>query len=137
MKTIKKHIVKLTALSLFAAMVAVPGFVRAQDATANASSLNESTPHKFQKHSTIPFRGKLDAVNTNTMTLTVGKRTFQVTSDTKIFKDNQPVTLSEGVVGEPVRGAYKKAEAGKLEALTVHFGAKSGGKQKKPSAIEE
>jgi hypothetical protein len=32
------------------------------------------------------------------------------------------------VVGEPVRGSYLKTEAGKLEAVTVHFGAKTGAK---------
>jgi Domain of unknown function (DUF5666) len=127
----KKHITKLAALSLFAGiMVAMPAFVYAQDATTNAPSSEQAAPSKPQKHGVIPFHGKVSAVNTNAMTLTVGNRTFQVTADTKIFKDGQSATLSEGVVGEPVRGTYKKAAAGKLEALNVHFGAKSERKHK-------
>ena len=122
----KKTIAKIAVLSLFTAiMVAVPSFVCAQGATTNAPSSGQSTP---PKHNIIPFHGKLDAVNTNAMTLTVGNRTFQVTPDTKIFKNGKPATLAEGVVGEPVRGTYKKTETGKLEALSVHFGAKGEGK---------
>jgi len=124
----KKSIAKIAVLSLFTAiMVAVPSFACAQGATTNVPSSGQSTA---PKHTIIPFHGKLEAVNTNAMTLTVGNRTFQVTADTKIFKDGKPATLSEGVVGEPVRGLYKKAETGKLDALNVHFGAKNEGKQK-------
>ena len=122
----KKTIAKVAVLSLFTAiMVAVPSFVYAQGATTNVPASGQSTS---PKHTIIPFHGKLDAVNTNAMTLTVGNRTFQVTSDTKIFKNGKPATLSECVVGEPVRGTYKKTETGKLEALSVHFGAKGEGK---------
>ena len=59
------------------------------------------------------------------MTLTVGKLTLQVTSDTKITKDGKPATLADGVVGEPVSGAYQKTADGKLNATTIHFGAKA------------
>ena len=77
----------------------------------------------------MPFHGKLAAVDTKAMTLTVGKLTLQVTSDTKITKDGQPATLADGVVGEPVGGAYNKADDGKLNATVVHFGAKPGEKK--------
>jgi hypothetical protein len=128
----KKHIAKITALSLFAAaLVAMPVLALAQDANTNApSASDQTTAPKPKIHGVIPFRGKLDAVDTNAMTLTVGNRTFQVTADTKIFNNGEPAALSDGMVGEPVRGAYKKTEAGKLEAVNVHFGAKSGEKQK-------
>jgi hypothetical protein len=56
--------------------------------------------------------------------LTVGERTFEITSDTKISKDGQPAILSDGVVGEKVGGAYKKSDDGKLAATTIHFGDK-------------
>ena len=134
----KKHITKITALSLFAAaMVVVPVFAHAQDANTNApSSSDQITTPKPKTHGVIPFRGKLDAVDANAMTLTVGKRTFQVTADTRIFNNGEPAALSDGVVGEPVRGAYKKTESGKLEAVNVHFGVKSGDKQKQESSTE-
>ena len=125
----KNHIAKITVLSLFAAaLVAVPGLAYAQDANTNAPDQTVTSGH--QKHGLIPFRGKLGAVDPTAMTLTVGNRTFAVTAGTKILKNGEPATLSDGVVGEPVRGAYKKTEAGKLEAVTVHFGAKSVEKPK-------
>ena len=81
----------------------------------------------------MPFHGKVTAVDTNAMTLTVGTLTLQVTSDTKITKDGKPAKLSDGVVGEPVRGSYKKTDDGKLNAVTVHFGVKGEGKPQKGS----
>ena len=127
-----KKIAKITTLSLFAAaLVAMPVLSRAQDNNAPASP-NQTTPAKPQKHNP-PFHGKLGAVDTNAKTLTVGTLTLQVTPDTKITKDGQPATLSDGVVGQPVSGSYKKTADGKLNAVTVHFGAKGEGKPKKGS----
>jgi len=133
----KKYIAQITVSLLATAMVVVSTVAQAQDANTNASSsANQTTTPKQERHNIIPFHGKVTAVDTKAMTLTVGKRTFQVTSDTKIFKDGEPATLSEGVVGEPVRGLYKKTEDGKLEALSIHFGAKNSGKPKAPSSSE-
>jgi hypothetical protein len=129
---------KFTLLSLFAAaMVAMPVLVPAQDANTNApSSSDQTTTAKPQKHGVIPFRGKLAAVDANAKTLTVGNRVFQITADTKIFNNGEPAALSDGVVGEPVRGAYKKTESGLLEAVTVHFGAKTGEKPNPENSSE-
>ena len=129
-----KKIAKIATLSLFAAaLVAMPVLSRAQDSNAPAST-NQTAPAKLKRHSNPPFHGKLSAVDTNAMTLTVGALTLQVTSDTKITKGGQPATLSDGVVGEPVSGTYKKTDDGKSNAVTVHFGVRSGGKQKKESS---
>jgi hypothetical protein len=118
----KKYIAKITAVSLLAAGMAVlPVAARAQGANTNAPPNQTVTP---KGHNAIPFHGKVTAVDTKAMTLTVGSRTFQITSDTKISKDGQPATLSDAVTGEPVRGTYKKTDAGKLDALSVQFGAK-------------
>jgi len=122
-------------------MVAAPAVTRAQDAT-NAPAAEAPVKHKKSEHATVPFNGKLSAIDTNAMTLTVGARTFEITSETKITKAGQPATLSDGVVGEPVGGAYKKNADGKLSATSVHFGAKSDGtstegkKKKKKAAAE-
>jgi hypothetical protein len=131
-----QKITKLTVLTLFVVALAVaPVCAHAQGANANTSSASDqTTASKPAKRSVIPFRGKLAALDTKAMTLTVGKRTFQITADTKIFKNDNPATLSAGVVGEPVSGTYKKIEGGKLEAVNVHFGARNGGKQKQPSS---
>ena len=118
-----KNILKI---SLFAAaIVAAPAMSYAQDAATNApaAAADQTAPAKPKKQGLV-FRGTVSAIDTNAMTLTVKARTFAITSDTKITKDGQPATLGDGVVGEPVAGAYKKGEDGKLNAVTVHFGAK-------------
>ena len=122
----KNYISKIMVLSLSAAALSfLPVLAHGQDANANAPSSGQTTT-KPKAHGTIPFRGKIDAVDTSAMTLKVGTRTFAITADTKIFNNGEAATLSDGKVGEPVRGTYKKTEAGKLEAVTVYFGAKAG-----------
>ena len=129
----KNHISKIMVLSLLAAaLLSVPVFAHAQDANNTNAAVVRSN-HDSQTGKTwtsFRFAARLDAVDTNAMTLTVGTRTFEITADTKIFNNGEPATLSDGMVGEPVRGTYKKTEAGKLEAVTVHFGAKTGEKPK-------
>ncbi len=118
-----KNISKITVLSLFAAaLFALPALSRAEGTNASAAT-NQTTQAKPKKNNP-PFHGNLKAVDTSAKTLTVGKLTLQITSDTKITKDGQPATLSDGVVGEPVSGTYTKTADGKLNAVTVHFGVK-------------
>src|SRR5206468_6545155 len=74
-----------------------------------------------------PFHGKLVAVDSAAKTITVGKRTFQITSETKLKKDGKPATLDAGVVGEVVSGYVKTSPEGKLMATTVTFGPKPVG----------
>jgi hypothetical protein len=120
-----KNISKITVLSLLAAaLVAMPALSRAEGTGTNAPASSDQTPAKPNKHGNLPFHGNLSAVDTKAMTFTVGTLTLQVTSDTKITKDGKPATLADGVVGEPVSGAYKKTDDGKLNAISVHFGAK-------------
>ena len=87
-----------------------------------------------KKEGVIPFRGKLASVDKSAKTITVGERTFQITSETRIMKAGKPATLDDAVAGEEVGGQYKKAEDGKLVAGMVRFGPKpegeSGGKKK-------
>ena len=118
-----KNISKITVLGLFAAaLVAMPVLSRAEGTNAPAAS-DQTAPAKPKKNS-LPFHGNLKAVDMSAKTLTVGTLTMQITSDTKITKDGQPATLSDGVVGEPVSGAYMKLDNGKLNALSVHFESK-------------
>jgi hypothetical protein len=133
----KIHMAKLSILTLCAAAIlAVPALSRAQDNTANAPAAAEKSKPAKKHSGVLPFHGKLVSVDSDAMTLTVGKRTFQITSETKITKDGKPAVLADGVAGEPVSGSYKKAEDGTLTAATVHFGAKAkaGDKKKKEAA---
>jgi hypothetical protein len=149
----KKHIAKLSMLTLCAAAIlVVPASSRAQ-ATNNAPAAVPAaapdvapvaalatTPAAVQtppvkKHiaaapATLPFRGTLTAVDTNAMTLTVGKRMFNMTSETTVTRDDKPAVLADGVAGEPVRGSYKKNAEGKLDAVTIRFGGAAGATKK-------
>ncbi len=71
-----------------------------------------------------PFNGKLAGVDKVAKTITVGKRTFQLTSETKLRKANQPASLDDAVVGEKCSGYVKPTEDGKWIATTVNFGPK-------------
>lgn len=133
-----RNISKITVLGLLTvALVALPALSRAEGADKDKpASPDQAAPAKPNKHGT-PFHGKLAAADAKAMTLTVGTLVIHVTADTKITKDGQPATLADGVVGEPVGGAYQKTDDGQLNATVVHFGAKPenkpGAKHKEPS----
>ena len=79
-----------------------------------------NAPVKPKKpHTTLVAAGKVLDVDTNAMTLTVGKHTFDITSDTRITKGGEPAILSDIVVGDKVGVAYKKAD-GKFDAITIN-----------------
>jgi hypothetical protein len=117
----KQNILKLCILSLLAiALQGLQGNVRAQETNNPSVEKAES-----RKSGVVPFHGKLKAVDGVARTITVGERTFQITSDTHISKAGQPATLEDGVVGEDAGGAYKKTADGRLDATVVRFGPKS------------
>jgi hypothetical protein len=146
----KKMILKTAALSLLAVAVAAwPTTLRAQTSVStNVPVVNAPPPtpavlepapvettnapvKKHKKHDHSVFNGKLSAIDTNAMTLTVGERTFEITSKTKITMDGLPATLADGVVGEMAGGAYRKDADGKLTATSLSFNGKSAKKKKK------
>ncbi len=85
---------------------------------------SEGKTGKTNKPAQTPFHGKLKSVDKTAKTITIGERTIQITEETKMVKDGKPATLEDAVVGEPVGGAFKKTESGKLNATTIRFGAK-------------
>jgi hypothetical protein len=141
----KKTILKITAVCVFAAALAtLPTIVHAQDAiSTNAPAVVDQTStqttnapvKKHKKHDRSVFNGTLTAVDTNAMTLTVGERTFEITSETTITKTGEPATLSDGVTGETANVAFKKGADGKLTATSIHFGAKAEGEKKKKKKV--
>jgi len=126
----KTNLVKLALAGLFATTLLVTPTLRAADTDTNAPAAESPKP---KKHSLTPFHGKLVSVDTNAMTFVVGKRTFAVTSETRITKDGKPATLADGVVGENAGGAYKKGDGETLNATVVNF----GGKAEKPKKEKE
>lgn len=118
--------VKIALFTLITTGLITPVLMRADD--SNTNSLQSATspdmaPAKPKHKHGLPFHGKLEGVDTNAMTLTVGSRTFQINSKTKITKDGQPAILADGVIGEPVGGYYHTNDDGDLIATTIHFGA--------------
>jgi hypothetical protein len=129
-----KNIAKITMLGLLTAMlIALPALSRAGDAAGNMPGTSDQAPAAKSKKHGVPFHGKLAAVDAQAMTLTVGTMLIHVTADTKITKDGKPATLADGVVGEPVGGAYLKTDDGQLNATVVHIGAKPEDKSKDKS----
>jgi hypothetical protein len=125
----KNNISQITVLGLLAAaLIALPASSRAEGTNPPAAP-GQSESGKPKKHHP-PFNGKVGAVDVTAKTLTVGTLTLQVTPETKITKNGKPATLADGVVGEPVSGAYKKTAEGKLDAISIHFGAKGERKNK-------
>ena len=104
----------LTAVSVSAADKSV--------AEKKLASEKPETPAK--PPSAGPFHGKLAALDKSAKTITVGKRTFLVTAESKIHKAGKPAHLEDGVVGEPVSGYVKPTADGKLVATTINFGPK-------------
>ena len=101
MKTSKYKTFLILLLAAIAAW-STPGI--AQEKTAQEKKpASEAAPAAAKKPSAGPFHGKLVAVDKMAKTITVGKRTFQITSTTKIRKNDKPATLEDGVVGEECR----------------------------------
>lgn len=128
-----KFILKLSLLSLLAmAVAATPIVSRAQTTSTNAVPKKKAAPNR-----TLPFRGKLKAVDNTAKTITVGTETIHITSETKITKSGKPATLEDGIVGDDVAGAYHKDAEGKSDAISLRFGPKptpeSGSKTNKTS----
>src|SRR6267154_4930900 len=122
-----KSLCKSLAIVLFGLALAASPQLPAQTtnkAPAEKKSTTEKKEPAEKKQAAIPFRGNIVTLDKNAKTITVNKRVFQVTSETKIFKSDKPATFADGVVGDYVTGSYKKAEDGKLIANSVYFGGK-------------
>lgn len=114
-----------------AALVAAPAVLRAEDKPASPGA-GQSAEHAAKKKGVVPFHGKVAAVDTTAATVTVGKTTVNITSETKITKDGKPATLADITVGEKIGGSYKKDEAGKMNAVSIRIGEKPEKEAKKP-----
>lgn len=130
----KKSIIRLCLLSLLAAGISGTSVqTRAQDTNKPSAGTREL----HRKPGVLPFHGNLKAVDATARTITVRDQTIQITSETKIEKGGKPAILSDGVIGEPVSGGYRKNADGKLDATMVRFGVKEAKTAKKTAASEE
>jgi Cu/Ag efflux protein CusF len=115
-KLIKFGFIGLMAI----AVVGTPVALHAQATNAPAKKASAKSP----TNKTIPFHGNIKAIDNTAKTISIGNEIIQVTSETKITKLGKPATLSDGIAGEPVAGAYHKGTDGKLDAVSVRFGPK-------------
>ena len=131
----KKNITRIAVVALLTAAIgAAPtqvfGGDQKKDQPAEGGKKEASAGEK--KKGRLPFHGKIAAVDKKAKTFTVGERTFQVTSETKLNKAGKPATLDDAAVGEEVGGSFEKAEDGKLHAKTVHLGPRVNNEVKTP-----
>ena len=125
-----KFLFKSIAITTFVIALATTPELLAQS-TNKVTEKKASTEKKesaAKNSASIPFRGNIATIDKNARTFTVGKRTFLITSETKIFKLDKPATFADGAVGDYVTGSYKKSEEGKLIAHSIYFGGKGGSK---------
>jgi hypothetical protein len=139
-----KYVLKFGAIGLLAAAIAgAPTQLLAQTTNKPAATKKAAVEKKAsaeKKRTGGGVHGNLAAIDKVAKTITVGKHTYQITSETKINKAGQPGTLDDGVVGEYVSLGYKAAEDGKLNATKVTFGkpeAKGGEKKKAEKKTEK
>jgi hypothetical protein len=114
-------------LLLTFAAIARPTCLVAQT-TNSARNAAEKKQATEKKNVAGPFHSKLVAVDKAGKTITVGKRTFLITSESKLNKAGKPATIDDAVVGEEVSGYVKPNEEGKLVATKVNFGPKTDAK---------
>jgi Cu/Ag efflux protein CusF len=112
--------------TLAIALIGTPVALRAQTSTNAPTKVKKAAAPKKEKAApkSIPFHGNIKAIDNTAKTISIGKETIQVTSETKITKANKPATLADGAEGDMVAGSYHKDADGKLNALTVRFGPK-------------
>jgi preprotein translocase subunit YajC len=135
-----KSILKMSILSLLAAAIAgLPLQLTAQStnkpAVAKKPAAEKAAPGE-KKRTGGGVHGNLVAVDKGAMTITLGKHTYQITSETKILKAGKPAKLEDGVVGEYASIGYKRTDDGKLLATKVTFGKpeEKGAEKKKDTA---
>jgi len=94
-------------------------------ASTNKVAKSATEKKEDKKPNAGPFHAKLVAVDKTARTITVGKRTFLLTPETKFNKSGKPATLEDAVIGEQISGYVKPNDHGKLVATTVNLGPKN------------
>jgi hypothetical protein len=135
-KSIKYTLLGMAALAIATMPIQAADKPEKAEGKAHKESAEPSKGDKANR--VIPFRGTLSA-KTDT-SITVGSRTFELNSETKVMKDGKPGTLADGEVGKPVAGSYRDQD-GKLVAKMIRFGTKpeaeAGGKPEKAPKKEK
>jgi hypothetical protein len=116
MKSITKICLILIAAT---AMTSLPASAQTTDTTTNTAPSARKNPRPG-------YRGKISAVDSANMTLTVIGRSgaefkLKITSKTKITKGNEPGTFADAAEGLNATGRGTKDADGNWEATTLHI----------------
>lgn len=107
---------------------------KASSAKAAASPASTAAMTE-KKEAKSRYSGKIASVDASAKTVTIEGKTSRfiyVTGETKLKKtDGTAATWDDLKIGEEVRGAYVKADDGKMHASTLKVGPKA---EKKPKA---
>lgn len=117
-------ILRASVLGLLAAALAgLPLQASAQTATNKPASTK--APAAAKKAQSLPFQGKIAAVDKVAKTITVGKRVFQVSSETRIFKADRttPAVFDDLIVDHEVTGSCTQADDEKWTAKSIYLKA--------------
>ena len=111
---------------LLAAFTSQPN-VRAAGAEkpAASSTTKEAGTRKFNR--TVPFRGKVAALDAQKKTFTLSgpkQRVFQLSTDTQIEKGGQPAGIEDITAGDEARGLCQIDEDGHRVVIKASFGPK-------------
>jgi hypothetical protein len=112
---------------LFAAATTQPN-VRAAGAekpAAASTTTKEAGARKFNR--TVPFRGKVAALDAQKKTFTLSgpkQRVFQLSADTQIEKGGQPAAIEDIATGDEARGLCQIDEDGQRVVIKASFGPK-------------
>jgi len=145
----KTSLVKLSLLTVVGCTLTLTPFQSPAQEKKNENAAEKSggaqgeAKKAVNPNRSLPLNGKVAAVDKSAKTVKVGNREFHVSAETKIQKDGKAATLEEITVGEPIRGSYRQAEDGKLNATSLFLGLKEaeaakpagqGEKSAKPNA---
>ena len=130
----KKTTLRIAVLSLLAAVLAAgptPGLAQEKKNDKATEEKKEAPGGEKKKKGQPPLNGKIAAVDKNAKTVTIGKTTIQITSETRIEKAGKPATLDEVAVGEPAVARVRKTDDGKNLAMSLRVGPRPGDEEKK------
>jgi hypothetical protein len=115
---------------LIGAFVIAPARVQAQNNSTNAPA--STAPKKHEPR----FLGYVTAVDLTAKTVAVSYKTYDVTSQTRIYLHDKPATLEDFKVGERVMGSYINAAGDKktLVKISIMAAPPQGGAPATPPA---
>ena len=83
------------------------------------------------KSKAVPFYGEVTAVDPAAMTVSLGERTFVVTSETTIVDGDKTATIKEVKTGRKIGGSYL-AIKGRNEVVKLNLGVKQAPAKEAP-----